>query len=73
MNLEKLGYALGVGWMRNKRLSLMSHIGILPCLKIIFSMLWNKEKLNEKMKRFGTQREMYEEWVNRSEIDKNIT
>ena len=59
LNLEKLVYALGIRWMRTKRLSLMSHIGIVPCIKILFAMLWNKEKLNEKMKLFGTQREIY--------------
>ena len=60
LNIEKLGYALGFGYMRTKRLSLMAHIGIIPCLKILFSMLWNKDKLNEKMKLFGTQYELYE-------------
>ena len=59
LNLERLGYTLGIGWIRTKRLSLISHLGFIPSIKILFSMLWNKDQLNEKMKLFGTQYDVY--------------
>ena len=59
MNADKIGKALGLGWLRSRRLSLLSHVSLIPFLKIMIYMVRNKEKFNEKMKVFGEQEELY--------------
>ena len=59
MNADKIGKALGLGWMRYRRLSPLSHVSLKHFLKIMIYMVRNKEKINEKMKAFGEQEELY--------------
>jgi hypothetical protein len=59
LNGYKIGKALGVGWMRKKRLSMLSHASLTSFIKVILYMGKNKDKINEKMKLFGEQGEIY--------------
>ena len=59
INAEKIGKALGMGWMRKKRLSMLSHASFISFVKVILYIGKNKDKINEKMKLFGEQGDIY--------------
>ena len=59
INAEKIGKALGMGWMRKSRLSPMHHISVIPFVKFMAFMIKNKDKISEKNKLFGEQADIY--------------
>jgi hypothetical protein len=59
LNGDKIGKALGMGWMRKKRLSMLSHASLISFVKVILYLGKNRDKINEKMKLFGEQGEIY--------------
>ena len=59
VNGDKIGKALGLGWMRNRRLTPLHHMSLMGFAKTMMFMIRNKEKVGDKMKLFGEQADMY--------------
>ena len=59
INGDKIGQALGITWLRNSRLSPLYHMSFLSFLQTLFFMARNKHKINEKLKMFGEQKDLY--------------
>ena len=59
INGDKIGKALGLSWIRKKRLSPLHHAPLIPFLKAMAFMIRNKDQINEKLKLFGEQEELY--------------
>ena len=59
LNADKIGKALGIRWMRKKRLSMLSHASLIEFVKVVFYIGKHKDKINEKMKLFGEQGDIY--------------
>ena len=59
VNGDRIGQALGITWLRNSRLSPLYHMSFLSFLQTLFFMVRNKHKINEKLKMFGEQKDLY--------------
>ena len=59
MNADKIGKELGFRWMRKSRLNPFHHMSVTVFIKMMISMIREKDKWNEKMKLFGEQEELY--------------
>ena len=56
---EKLGKLLGISWMRNNRLSPMSHITLFSFVKVMYQLTQMIDRVQEKNKLFGEQASVY--------------
>ena len=59
INNERLGKLLGVSWMRNNRLSPMSHITLFSFVKLMYQLPQMIGRIQEKNKLFGEQENVY--------------
>ena len=59
VNGENISRALGLSWLRKSRITLFHHLGLISLMKIMVFMIRNKNEINEKMKLFGEQKELY--------------
>ena len=59
INNEKLGKLLGISWMRNNRLSPMSHITLFSFVKVMYQLTQMIDRVQEKNKLFGEQASVY--------------
>ena len=59
VNGDKIGQALGIRWMRGCRLTPLHHMSFFSFLKVMIFMMFNNAKINEKMKLFGEQANIY--------------
>ena len=60
MNGDKIGKELGFGWMRRSRLVFFHHISLFDFLKFMIVIVKKRDSLNEKLKLFGEQQDIYE-------------
>ena len=59
LNADRIGKELGIRWMRKSRLSVLHHISVIPCIKLMAFMIKNKDQISEKNKLFGEQSDIY--------------
>ena len=59
VNRDKIQQALGLRWLRTRRLSPLYHTPLIGFIKNSIFMIQNKDKISEKLKLFGEQEDMY--------------